>query len=87
MKDYKYAVVTTYSWETGEPVVELFDDYDNAVAHLRKTAEQEHKIDVEENGWDSELIKHNEGHYELIVYTKSGEEDRTNFMLTGSVYK
>ena len=54
MADNKpYAVVSYYSFDN--PQVKMFDTFKECVEYVHATAEEEYRIDTEENGWNSEL--------------------------------
>jgi hypothetical protein len=76
-----YAVVSHYSFDL--PQVDLFATYEEAKEYLEKTAKEELRIDVEENGWDSRLENVNEG-YRLTTII-DGVCDTTEFEIASMV--
>lgn len=80
-----YAVIFTYSfdWETA---VYLFDDFEEAKKFLKTSAEEEYRIDIEENEWESELEFDNDGCYAKIT-THFFDRDDITEMRIGNIYQ
>lgn len=53
MPNHKHAVVVTFSWDPQVSVL-LFDGWDQALEFIKNDILDEHRIDTQENGLDSE---------------------------------
>lgn len=79
MADNKpYAVVSYYSFDN--PQVKMFDTFKECVEYVHATAEEEYRIDTEENGWNSELRYIDEGYARIHTYF-SDHTDVTEFII------
>ncbi len=79
-----YAVIFTYSFDE-DVAVYLFDDEASAKKFLKESYEEELRIDIEENGWNSSGHINDEGNYAEIVTYFSDRTDITE-MKIGNVY-
>lgn len=75
-----FAVITTYSFDP-ETVVHLFEREDSAKDFLRKSYEEELRIDTQENGFDSEGRISEEGWYASITNHFNDHDDITEFRI------
>lgn len=79
-----YAVIFTYSFDP-DAAVYLFDTFEEAAEFLAKSFEEELRIDLEENKWNSVGSISEEHDYAKITTTFYDHEDMTEFHL-GNVY-
>lgn len=77
-------VVTTYSFDR-ETTVRLFVSDKEAEGYLRKTYEEELRIDREENGYDTEGMIEDDGSYAKIINHFPDRDDITEFRI-GTMY-
>lgn len=77
-----YAVVFTYSFDC-DAAVYLFDTFEKAVQFLEDSYNEELRIDIEENGWDSKGFISDDKTYAKIINTFShiDQRDITEFHL------
>lgn len=75
-----YAVIFTYSFDD-ECSVFLFVSEREAVDFLRKSFDEECRIDKKENGWDSECEISEDGWKAKIVNHFDDRDDITNFQI------
>lgn len=70
----KHAVVVTFSYDPQVSVL-LFDDWDQALEFIKNDILDEHRIDTQENGLDSEYaIFEEEGRAILTTHYPSKDE-------------
>lgn len=63
-----YAVVVTFSFDPQVSVL-LFNEWTEAMGFIKKDVADEHRIDTQENGWDSEyVIYEDDGRAVLTTY-------------------
>ena len=75
-----YVVVTTYSFDPDTQAVG-FADEEQAKAYLKKTFENETRIDREENHWETHASIDNDGTYAKITNCFPDHEDTTEFFV------
>lgn len=75
-----YVVVTTYSFDPDTQAVG-FPDEEQAKAYLKKTFENEARIDREENHWETHASIDNDGTYAKITNCFPDHEDTTEFFV------
>lgn len=75
-----YVVVTTYSFDPDTQAVG-FPDEGQAKAYLKKTFENETRIDREENQWETHASIDNDGTYAKITNRFPDHEDTTEFFV------
>jgi hypothetical protein len=82
----KIAVVTTYSFDNHAFVV-LVDDLDEAIEYIRKSCEEEFRIDTQENGWGdiTEYFISEYGEYAVLTNHFADRDDITTWRV-GSVF-
>lgn len=80
-KKKQYALVVSYSFDPSMPVY-LFDDMASAVNALREDFENEKRIDMEENGWDTTATIEKDGAYAKLVNHFDNSDDTTEFTVT-----
>lgn len=82
-----YAVIFTYSFDA-EVSVYLFKTEDEAKEFLRKSFEEEVRIDTEENGWECENEISTDGWYAKITNNFDDGDDPIDIteMRIGRVY-
>lgn len=73
-----FAVVFTYSFDSDSSVY-LFDTQEEAITFMRKSYEEELRIDTEENDWISEGHIDEDGMYAKIVNYFADGDDVTEF--------
>lgn len=79
------AVIFTYSFDS-EVAVYLFETWDKAWEFLKDAYENELRIDVEENGWDSYgFIDKEEG--TAYIYTRFADNTDKTSMMIGTIYQ
>ena len=76
----KFAVVITYSFDSEVPVF-LFEDEDSAKLFLAENFLQECKIDMEENGYDTDSEIGEDGWYAKIINHFSDRDDVTEYRI------
>lgn len=70
--NHKHAVVVTFSLDPQVSVL-LFEDWDQALEFIKNDILDEHRIDTQENGLDSEYaIFEEEGRAVLTTYHEDG---------------
>ena len=79
MKDYSYAVVFTYSFDA-DAAVYLFDTILEAREFMAKSYKEKLRIDVEENGWNSEgYIQEDRMYAKITNHFQDEDDDVTEF--------
>ena len=86
MEEKKYAVIFTYSFDT-DSTVTLFDSYEKARDYLKKTAQEEYRIQYEENGWETELYNSFDWEYATVTSYFSDRTDECTYILCHDVRK
>lgn len=76
----KYAVITTYSFDWDTPVW-LFETLKEAKDFLKQSAQNEFRIDTEEDGWNAFLEFDNNEEYAKITVYFSGDTCTTEFRI------
>lgn len=79
-----YAVIFIYSFDW-DVAVYLFEDLEEAKEFLKSSAEEEYRIDTEENGWTTELEFDNDNCYAKITNHFLDRDDITE-MHIGNIY-
>lgn len=80
-----YAVVFTYSFDTAAAVY-LFDTLLEAREFMFKSYKEELRIDVEENGWNSEGYIQEDGMYAKITNHFQDEGDDVTEFHVANIY-
>ena len=80
-----YAVIFTYSFDNDCPVF-LFETEEEAKKFLRKSYEEEVRIDTEENGWDCHGYIEDDGWFAKIFNCFTDRTDVTEFRI-GKIYQ
>ena len=82
-----YAVIFTYSFDDEVPVY-LFNTEEEAKNFLRESYEEEMRIDIEENRWDSEGTLSEDGWYAKIenYYGDEGSDPDVTELRIGNIY-
>ena len=80
-----YAVIFTYSFDN-DVAVYLFETYEKAKKFLKESFLEEVRIDIEENGWNTEYSICNDGDYAIITNHFNDHSDTTEFRI-GSIYR
>lgn len=79
-----YAVIFTYSFDD-ECSVFLFNTFDEAMTFIKDSYQEELRIDIEENGWDSYgTINEESGIAE--IFTRFADHEDTTTMRIGFVH-
>lgn len=74
MPNHKHAVIVTFSFDPQVSVL-LFEDRDEALEFIKNDILDEHRIDTQENGFDSEYaIFEEEGRAILTTHYPSKDE-------------
>ena len=79
-----YAVIFTYSFDN-DVAVYLFDTFEEAQEFLKGSYEEEMRIDIEENGWDTNGYIEEDCSYARIFNRFTDHTDVTTFRI-GNVY-
>ena len=83
----KVAVVITYSFANHASVV-LLESWDKAVEYIRKSCEEEFRIDTVETGWEaaSEYTISDDGEYAVLTNHFSDGDHVTTWCI-GDIYE
>lgn len=84
MRDYvgSYAVVFTYNFDE-EAEITLFKSFEAATKYLKESAEEEFRIETEENEWMSSLIHNDNWSYAEVQH----DEDICEYRVTSSIWR
>lgn len=80
-----YAVIFTYNFDS-DVAVYLFETEDEAKKFLKDSYAEELRIDIKENGWDSEGFISKDGWYAKITNYFDNGIDITEFRI-GNIYQ
>lgn len=76
-----YYYMIKYSFDADKPVIGPFKTEEETWASMEHLADEEHRIDSEENGWSTEIIKNKTcGEIKITNFFTSGT-DVTEFFL------
>lgn len=80
-----FAVIFTYSFDD-DVAVYLFETFEAAQNYLLNSLYEEHRIDVEENGWDSYFETNEDKTYGRLI-TQFPDHDDIMEIRIGNIYR